>query len=72
MGSSLYADTTSGLSALVKSGKLTVEDINNAVRRVYDKNFIGIMDYYLPAIQVMLTVRYQALCLEAGKKVLYF
>ena len=47
MGSSLYADTTSGLSALVKSGKLTVEDINNAVRRVLRTKILsGIMDYY--------------------------
>lgn len=70
MGSSLYADTTSGLSALVKSGKLTVEDINNAVRRVLRTKILsGIMDYY-PAGDPgdVNSPVHQALCLEAGKK----
>jgi len=70
MGSNLYADTTNGLPGLVKSGKLTVEDINNAVRRVLRTKILsGMMDYYPPGDPSDVnSPAHQALCLEAGKK----
>ncbi len=70
MGSNLYADTANGLPGLVKSGKLTVEDINNAVRRVLRTKILsGMMDYYPPGDPSDVnSPAHQALCLEAGKK----
>ncbi|NJD21058.1 MAG: T9SS type A sorting domain-containing protein [Melioribacter sp.] len=70
MGSNLYADTADGLPGLVKSGKLTEADINNAVRRVLRTKILsGMMDYY-PAGDPsdVNSPAHQALCLEAGKK----
>lgn len=70
MGSGLYENTTNGLLALVKNGKVTEGTIDNAVRRVLRTKILsGIMDYY-PAgdpSDVNSPV-HQALCLEAGKK----
>lgn len=70
MGSNLYADTANGLPGLVKIGKLTVEDINNAVRRVLRTKILsGMMDYYPPGDPSDVnSPTHQALCLEAGKK----
>ncbi|MCL4548556.1 MAG: glycoside hydrolase family 3 C-terminal domain-containing protein, partial [Bacteroidetes bacterium] len=70
MGSDLYADTTTGLLGLVKSGKLTENDIDNAVRRVLRTKILsGIMDYYPPGDPSDInSAAHQALCLEAGKK----
>ncbi|MEW5842667.1 MAG: glycoside hydrolase family 3 C-terminal domain-containing protein [Bacteroidota bacterium] len=70
MGSDLYADTTTGLLGLVKSGKLIENDIDNAVRRVLRTKILsGVMDYYPPGDPSDInSAAHQALCLEAGKK----
>lgn len=70
MGSDLYADTTTGLLGLVKSGKLIENDIDNAVRRVLRTKILsGVMDYYPPGDPSDInSAAHQALCLETGKK----
>ncbi len=70
MGSGLYENTTAGLLALVKSGKVTEATINEAVRRVLRTKYLsGIMDYY-PAGDPsdINSPAHQVLSLEAGKK----
>ncbi len=70
MGSSFFENSTNGLLALVKSGKVLQSTIDNAVRKVLrTKILAGIMDFYPKGDPSDVnSPAHQALCLEAGKK----
>jgi beta-glucosidase len=70
MGSSLYADGSAGLLALVNNGKVSETIINSALRKVLRTKIIAGMLDYIPKGNPdnINSPAHQALCLEAGKK----